>query len=55
MPKSNKTMIYIIAGIICFGILLTIRHFFGFEVAILYGLITFNIDVIRCFKEREII
>ena len=48
---KNKKCIYIIAGAIHFLLLLTIRHFFGFEVAILYGLMTFNMEVIKYFRE----
>lgn len=44
-------MTYIIAGIIHFGLLIGIRHFFGFEVAILYGLMTFNVECIKYFRE----
>lgn len=44
-------MTYIIAGIIHFALLLGIRHWFGFEVAVLYGLMTFNTEVVKGFRE----
>lgn len=44
-------MKYIIAGILHFTLLLLIRQFFGFEVAVLYGLMTFNVEVIKYFRE----
>jgi len=40
-------MKYIIAGILHLILLLVLRHFFGFEVALLYGLMTFNMETIK--------
>lgn len=44
-------MQYAIAGLIHFALLLAIRHWFGFEVAVLYGLMTFNVEVVKYLRE----
>lgn len=38
---------YIVAGLIHFAILLTFRAFLGFEVAVLYGIMSLTMEVVK--------
>lgn len=50
---KHSKQIYLFAGISHIAILLAIRYFLGFEIAILYAIGIFNIEVIAYFHKMN--